>query len=749
MKLSLILVLLFFQQNIFENLKKEYIDKGLVKFEHHSFPLDLAALNAEIIIRCHTNNNKKFQLLGEIYKKQNQWAVGSDINKINDLIKKVGSDFDLTEEKMNACLENNDVQAIVIICEGRTFIAGADISEFGKEPKGPSLFEVQDVMENSPKPIIAAIHGTALGGGLEVALTCHYRIAVPSAKCGLPEVNLGLLPGAGGTQRLPRIVGAQKALVMMTSGEHVPANKCHEMGLVDEMANENQLAEDAIVFANKIVSEGRPLVKVRDADEKIKSDKGNDALFSDFRKSISRKTRGFLAPEYNIQCIEAAVNLPFEEGMKVEQDLFMKLMTGSQSAAQRYMFFAQRQVTKIPDIEKETPLIDINSVGVIGAGTMGGGISMNFANAGIPVTIVEQSQERLDKGLGIIRKNYENTAAKGRITSEQVEERMSLINGQTSIESLDSQDLIIEAVFENMDLKKDIFKQLDSICKEGAILASNTSALDVNEIADVTSRPEDVIGLHFFSPANVMKLLEIVRGDKTSKSVVASSLAVAKRIQKIAAVVGVCPGFVGNRILAQRQREANKLILEGALPWDIDDALFDFGFPMGPFAMSDLAGLDIGWNKETSNGETLRDVLCEAGRLGQKSGKGFYVYDENRNKSPDSEVEALIRKFGEERQIQMRDISKEEILQRCLYPMINEGFKILEEGMAIRASDIDIVWTNGYGWPVYEGGPMFYGNLIGYDKILDWLKNAEKELGPEFKPSEYLERVVAEKINIL
>ena len=650
---------------------------------------------------------------------------------------------------VSAAIEDDSVKSIVIICEGRTFIAGADITEFGQAPKGPSLYDVQDMIENSPKPVIAAIHGTALGGGLEVALTCHYRIAVPSAKCGLPEVNLGLLPGAGGTQRLPRIVGAQKALVMMTSGEHVPASQCHDMGLVDEMAEEGALESDAIKFANQIVSEGKPLVKVRDADEKIKSDRGNDTLFADFRKSILRKTRGFLAPEYNIQCIEAAVNLPFEEGMKVEQELFVKLMSGSQSAAQRYMFFAQRQVTKIPDIEKETPLKEINSVGVIGAGTMGGGISMNFANAGIPVTIVEQSQERLDKGIGIIRKNYENTAAKGRISSEQVEERMALIDGQTSIDSLNSQDLIIEAVFENMDLKKDIFKQLDTICKEGAILASNTSALDVNEIADVTNRPEDVIGLHFFSPANVMKLLEIVRGDKTSKSVVASSLAVAKRIQKIAAVVGVCPGFVGNRILAQRQREANKLILEGALPWDIDDALFDFGFPMGPFAMSDLAGLDIGWNKETSNGETLRDVLCEAGRLGQKSGKGFYVYDENRNKSPDPEVEALIRKFGEERQIQMRDISKEEILERCLYPMINEGFKILEEGMAIRASDIDIVWTNGYGWPVYEGGPMFYGNLVGYDKVLSWLQNAEKELGPEFKPSAYLEKVVSEKINIL
>ena len=650
---------------------------------------------------------------------------------------------------VKSAIEDTGVDAIVIICEGRTFIAGADITEFGQAPKGPSLYDVQDMIENSTKPVVAAIHGTALGGGLEVALTCHYRIAVPSAKCGLPEVNLGLLPGAGGTQRLPRIVGAAKALVMMTSGEHVPADQCLSMGLVDEMADEGKLLEGALSFAETIVSEKRPLVKVRDAEDKISADKGNDALFADFRKSIARKTRGFLAPEYNIQCIEAAVNKPFDEGIKVEQELFMKLMTGTQSAAQRYMFFAQRQVTKIPDIEADTEVKDINSVGVIGAGTMGGGISMNFANVGIPVTIVEQSQERLDKGLGIIRKNYENSAAKGRITEAQVEERMNLIEGKTSIEALDSQDMIIEAVFENMDLKKDIFKQLDGICKEGAILASNTSALDVNVIAAETNRPEDVIGLHFFSPANVMRLLEIVRGEKTSKSVVASSLAIAKKIQKIAAVVGVCPGFVGNRILAQRQREANKLILEGALPWDIDDALFDFGFPMGPFAMSDLAGLDIGWNKDTSNSESLRDVLCEAGRLGQKSGKGFYIYDENRNKSPDPEVEALIRKFGEERQIRMRDdITKEEILERCLYPMVNEGFKILEEGMAIRASDIDIVWTNGYGWPVYEGGPMFYGNIIGFDKILFWLKKAELELGPEFKPSAYLEKVVTEEINI-
>ena len=643
---------------------------------------------------------------------------------------------------------DGETEAIVIICEGRTFIAGADISEFGKEPKGPSLFEVQEFIEDSNKPVIAAIHGTALGGGLEVALTCHYRIAVPSAKCGLPEVNLGLLPGAGGTQRLPRVVGVEKALQMVTSGQHVPAKKCLEMGLVDEIANEDSLKEDSINFAKKIVSENRPLVKISEMNDKVEAAKGNENIFKDFRASIARRARGFLAPEYNIQCIEAAVNNSFDEGIKIERKLFMELVTGTQSAAQRYAFFAQRQVAKIPDIEPDTEIKAFSSIGVIGAGTMGGGISMNFANVGIPVTIIEQSQENLDKGLGIIRKNYENTANKGRITFEDVEKRTNLIKGSTDINDLSNCDLIIEAVFENMDLKKDIFKALDDIAKKGAILATNTSALDVNEIAAQTSRPEDVIGLHFFSPANVMRLLEIVRGEKTSKSVVATSMKMAKSIGKVAAVVGVCPGFVGNRILAQRQREANKLILEGAMPWEVDDALFDFGFPMGPFAMSDLAGLDIGWDEDLSTGDTLRDKLCEAGRLGQKTGKGFYIYDEKRNKSPDTEVEKLIIEFSEKHQIKRREISKEEILERCLYPMINEGFKILEEGMAIRASDIDIVWINGYGWPMYEGGPMFYGQLIGYDKILKWHQDMEEKFGSDFSPSPYLEKVVNEKINL-
>ena len=643
---------------------------------------------------------------------------------------------------------DKETEAIIIICEGRTFIAGADISEFGKEPKGPSLYEVQEFIEDSNKPVIAAIHGTALGGGLEVALTCHYRIAVPSAKCGLPEVNLGLLPGAGGTQRLPRVVGVEKALQMVTSGQHVSAKECQKIGLVDEISKEDNLRGDSISFAKKIVSENRPLIKISEMNDKVEAARGNENIFKDFRNSIARKSRGFLAPEYNIQCIEAAVNKSFSDGIKVERKLFMELVTSTQSAAQRYAFFAQRQVAKIPDIGPDTETKPFKSVGVIGAGTMGGGISMNFANVGIPVTIIEQNQERLDKGLDIIRKNYENTANKGRITFDDVEKRTSLIHGSTNINDLANCDVIIEAVFENMKLKKDIFKELDNIAKKDAILATNTSALDVNEIAAITSRPESVIGLHFFSPANVMRLLEIVRGEKTSKSVLATAMKMAKNIGKIAAVVGVCPGFVGNRILAQRQREANKLIMEGAMPWEVDDALFDFGFPMGPFAMSDLTGLDIGWDEDLSTGDTIRDKLCEIGRLGQKTGKGFYIYDEKRNKIPDTEVENLIIEFSEKHQIKRRKISREEILERCLYPMINEGFKILEEGMAIRASDIDIVWINGYGWPVYEGGPMFYGQLIGYKKIFEWHKEMEKKFGSDFTPSPYLEKVVNEKINL-
>jgi len=638
-----------------------------------------------------------------------------------------------------------DVKAIVLICEGRTFIAGADISEFGGQMKGASLFDVQKEIEESPKPVVAAIHGTALGGGLEVALCAHYRVAVPSAKCGLPEVNIGLLPGAGGTQRLPRIAGVEKALEMVTSGQHVPAKQCLDMGLVDELAPEGKLKETAIAFARKCVAENKPLKKVRENNTKLEAAKGHPEIFAEFRKKNARKFRGFDAPEANIKCIETAVNAPtFEEGLKTERQLFMGLMTGPQSAAQRYAFFAERQANKIPDVPDDTPTIAIKKVGVIGAGTMGGGISMNFANAGIPVTIVEMKQEALDRGLKVVRGNYERSAKGGRFTMDDVEKRMGLLTGSLDLEDLKDCDLVIEAVFERMDIKKDVFAKLDGIVKQGAILASNTSYLDVNEIASATKRPEFVIGLHFFSPANVMRLLEIVRGEKTSKEVIATSMKLAKTIGKVAVLVGVCPGFVGNRMLAQRTREANALVLEGAMPWDVDRVLYDFGFPMGPFAMGDLAGLDIGWVKEQSKSSTLREVLCEMDRRGQKTGAGFYDYDENRNAKPSPVTEKVIQDFRAKHGINPRQISDDEILQRCLYPMVNEGAKILEEKKAIRASDIDTVWLNGYGWPVYRGGPMYWGEQIGLGKVLIGMKDFQAKMGDQFKPSALLETLVAD-----
>ena len=635
-------------------------------------------------------------------------------------------------------------KAIVLICDGRTFIAGADISELGGPPKGANLLEVMNGMEEATKPVVAAIHGTALGGGLEVALTCHYRVAVPSAKCGLPEVALGLLPGAGGTQRLPRIVGAERALELLTSGRHVPARDCFTMGLIDELVEEGKLRDGAIAFARKIIAEGRPLKRVRDLADKMEAARGHPEIFADFRKANARKFRGFLAPEYNIRCVEAAVNLPFDEGIATERKLFMELITGPQSAAQRYAFFAERQANKIPDVPDDTPVIDVKTVGVIGAGTMGGGIAMNFVNAGIPVTLIEVKQEALDRGLGVIRKNYERTAARGGITTADVETRMGLISGSLDMNALSGVDMVIEAVFERMDIKKDIFGKLDAICKPGAILASNTSYLNVDEIAASTKRPEAVIGTHFFSPANVMKLLEIVRGAKTSKTVIATCMKLAKKINKVAALVGVCPGFVGNRMLSQRQREANLLVMEGALPWDVDRVLYDFGFPMGPFAMSDLAGLDVGWSKETSTSSTLREVLCEMDRRGQKTGGGFYDYDENRVARPSPVAEKIIQDFRVKAGVTPRTISDEEILERCLYPMVNEGAKILDEGMAIRASDVDVIWENGYGWPVYRGGPMFWADQVGLARILDKMKAWEGAMGEVYKPAARLERLVAE-----
>ena len=639
------------------------------------------------------------------------------------------------KDGVEQCLADNAVEAIVLICAGRTFIAGADITEFGGAPKEPGLHETLDRMENADKPIVAAIHGTALGGGLETALCCHFRVCDSGARFGLPEVNLGLLLGAGGTQRLPRVVGAEKALQMMTSGAQIGADEALATGLVEQIVD-TDLRSGAIAFAREVVASGQPLQRIRDRDDKLQSARDNPALFDEFRKSIVRKTRGFLAPEYNIRCIEAAVNLPFDEGIAVEQKLFMELMSGPQSRAQQYFFFAERQAAKIPDVPRDTPERPIHKVGVIGAGTMGGGISMNMANVGIPVTIIETQQDALDRGLGIIRKNYENTAKKGRISAADVETRCGLITGSLDMQDLADCDLVIEAVYESLDLKKDIFTKLDGIVKDGAILASNTSALDINQIAAVTARPESVIGLHFFSPANVMKLLEIVRGDHTAKDVIKTSMSFAKRINKVAALVGVCPGFVGNRILFKRQAQAQQLIMEGALPHQVDKVLVDFGLPMGAFQMSDLAGLDIGWNKQTSNGETIRDMLCEAGRRGQKTGAGYYDYDENRTPSPSALVEKIILEFSAKDGIQRRAVSDQEILERCIYPMINEGAKILEEGIAIRASDIDVVWVYGYGWPLYRGGPMHYADSIGLDQIVATLRKYAETTGDEtFEPA--------------
>ena len=613
-------------------------------------------------------------------------------------------------------IADGSIAAMVLRCDGRTFFAGADITEFGKPPMGASLHEVIDMMDASPKPIVAAIHGTALGGGCETALACHYRVAVPSAMIGTPEVKLGLLPGAGGTQRLPRLIGMKASLPMLAIGDPVPAKKAAELGLIDRVVGEDSLEADAIAFAREVAHK-RPIPRIRDKDAKP-----DPEAVAEFRKANAKKFRGFDAPEANIRCAVAATELPFDEGMKFERDEFMKLMTGVQSAAQRHIFFAERQAAKIDDVDPKTPLRPINRVGVIGAGTMGGGISMNFLSAGIPVTIVEMQQEALDRGVGVMRKNYEASAAKGRIKPDAPEKAMGLLTPTLSLDDLGDCDLIIEAVYENMDVKKDIFGKLDKIAKPGAILASNTSYLDINEIAAVTGRPEDVVGMHFFSPANVMKLLEVVRGDKTAKDVLATVMALSKKIRKVAVVAGVCHGFIGNRMLAPRQIEANKLLMEGATPQQIDKVHTDFGMPMGPFQMSDLAGVDIGWHRDPNRIETIRDALCAEGRWGQKKQAGFYDYDEKRNPTPSPRVAEIIEEFRQKSNLPKREITDQEIVERTLYTMVNEGALILEEKKAQRASDIDVVWIYGYGWPVYRGGPMFWAQSEGLKKVVAGLE---------------------------
>lgn len=640
--------------------------------------------------------------------------------------------------------KESSATAIVFICEGRTFVAGADISQLGDTKQGPSLQDLQALVEAIPKPVVAAIHGTALGGGLELALCAHYRVAVATARFGLPEVKLGLMPGAGGTQRLPRLVGVDRALSMVTSGEPMLAAEAAAAGLVDELVPEDRLRAEAVDFARRAVREGRPLVRVRDSNIRLDEARGQPGLFAAFRTANARKFRGFLAPDCNIRAVEAAVNLPFEQGLKEERRLFLELLKTPHFAAQRYYFFAERQAKKIPDVPVETPTREITNVGVIGAGTMGGGIAMNFADAGIPVTIIETRQEALERGLSVVRKNYERIAARASHQAGWVDERMGLIKGSLDMVALKDVDLVVEAAFERMEVKQDIFSRLDAICKSSAILASNTSYLNLDEIAMATEHPERVVGLHFFSPANVMKLLEIIRGAHTAKDVVATAMQLSKQIGKVGVTVGVAHGFVGNRMLLPRQREAEALVMEGVMPWEIDRVLYEFGFPMGPFAMRDLAGLDIGWDKEKSKHATVREVLCEMGRFGQKTGAGYYDYDENRAARPSLAVESIVSEFIAKAGATPREISDEEIIERCLYPMINEGAKILEEGMVSRASDIDVVWVNGYGWPVYRGGPMYYANQIGLDEILSKLRGLRENIGEAFAPAALLEKLVAE-----
>lgn len=633
---------------------------------------------------------------------------------------------------------NEAVRAVVIIGLGQTFFAGADISEFGT-PKAfaqPMLPQVVDIIENCTKPVVAAVHGTALGGGLEVALACHYRVAVPSAKFGVPEVKLGILPGAGGTQRLPRVAGVAKALEMATSGNPIGAKEAHDIGLVDRLI-EGDLEQHAVAFAEEVRTI-RPLPKSSERDDKLAEARANPALFDDFRKANAKKFRGFDAPEAVIKSIEAAVAKPYAEGVLEERKLFMELMSGTQAKAQQYFFFAERKASKIEGLAEDTRPRDIRKVGVIGAGTMGGGISMNFLSAGIPVTIVETTQEALDRGTGIMLKNYEATAAKGRMTAEQVGQAMALLTPTLDLNALADCDLIIEAVFENMDVKKEIFTKLDAIAKRGAILASNTSYLSIDEIAATTKRPQDVLGLHFFSPANVMKLLEVVRGAKTAPDVLVTAMQLAKRIRKVAVVAGVTYGFIGNRMLMPRQLQANQLLLEGASPEQIDRVHVEFGMPMGPFQMADLAGVDIGWHRDPNRIENIRDKLAALGRWGQKKGAGYYDYDEKRRPTPSPVVAEVIDEWRKKTGTEQREITDQEIIERTLYTMVNEGALILEGGFAQRASDIDVVWVYGYGWPVYRGGPMFWADTEGLAKIVEGLKRQQPRLGPDFRLSSLL-----------
>jgi 3-hydroxyacyl-CoA dehydrogenase len=656
---------------------------------------------------------------------------------------------------VSKALADDNVQAMVLTGEGRAFIAGADISEFGSKSQGPSLHDCLNTMDASSKPIIAALNGTAFGGGLEVALCCHYRVIAPKAQVGLPEVKLGLLPGAGGTQRLPRLIGAEKALDFILSGDPIPGLEAKDLGIVDAVID-GDIVEGGIAFAQNIVAQGSPIRRIRDESEVVARDRDRPEIFDAARQKSARRMRKRFAPEMIIQCVEAAVNVgDFDAGMKIEQECFAKCLNHPQREALIHMFFSEREVAKIPDVPRDTPTQKIAQAGVIGCGTMGGGISMSFLNVGIPVTVVEVDQKALDRGVGVIQRNYDIQVQRGRMTADEVAQRMSLLTGTTNFEDLGSADVIIEAIYENIDVKVETFKKIEAVAKLGAILASNTSGLDIDRMAAATTRPEAVIGLHFFSPANVMRLLEVVRGEKTSIEVVASAMKLGKTLNKIAVLSGNAPGFIGNRLLAGYTRQAGEIILQGATPYQVDNVLLGFGMPMGPFQMNDLVGLDLGWRARKLAGMKPEDVpitarvadkLCELERFGQKNNRGYYIYPEgSRAGQADPEVVEIVEQTSAELGITRRKIDDEEVLKRCLYPLINEGARVLENGIAIRPCDIDIVYINGYGFPEVTGGPMFWADQLGLDKILADIKRFSQEYGGDiWKAAPLLERLVAE-----
>jgi 3-hydroxyacyl-CoA dehydrogenase len=624
-----------------------------------------------------------------------------------------------------------DVKAVVLTCARRTFIAGADITEFDKPPQSPSLIDLNAQIEAMRKPVVAAIFGSALGGGLEITLACAFRIAVAGARLGLPEIKLGLIPGAGSTQRLPRLVGMAKAIAMILSGDPIRGSEALALGLVDELY-EGDPAAAGVAFALRILAEKRPLRRVRDLDDKLADLRAHPETFAELAAPHLKRARGLQAPGKALEALRWAIERPIDEALERERQIFMELRNGEQSKAQRHIFFAEREAAKVPGLSKDVKPRAVNRVAVIGAGTMGGGIAMSLANAGIPVSVIEAADDALRRGFGVIEKNYRTSAARGGLREEDVAKRMGLLSGTTDIAAARDADLVIEAVFEEMAVKKEIFSKLDRLVPAGAVLATNTSYLDVNEIAATTQRPQSVLGMHFFSPANVMRLLEIVRGEKTAPDVLATAIAVARRIGKVPVVVGVCHGFVGNRMLRARSIEAERLLLEGALPQEVDGALTEFGFPMGPFAMSDLAGLDVGWRMRKAQGlrAEIADALCEQGRFGQKTGKGFYLYEAgSRARRPDPDVEEAIVAASRRLGIARRPIARQEIVERLIYPMINEGARILEEGIAQRPGDIDVIWIYGYGFPVWRGGPIYYADTVGLAAIRDRLVRLAEATG--------------------